>query len=280
VRPTQTLLAVYLVVMLAPLLVSHPDAVGAMVAPAHLIAAAILVARRPDGHAVRPGWVDWFPLLLVPFLYGELPLLNQWAGPGFHDAVVQGWERRLLGFEPSLTWAKRAPYPLLSESLHAAYLAYYPLIYVPSLVLHAQGRARAFRATALALTLAFLTCYVVFVVFPVQGPRYLGAGPAGIPGGPVRAFTLGLLERGSSRGSAFPSSHVAVATVQAVLALRYHGRPGWGVVLLALGLAGGAVYGGFHYGVDALAGAVVGTLACVAALAWTRAPRASSDSGD
>ena len=45
---------------------------------------------------------------------------------------------------------------------------------------------------------------------------------------------------------------------QALLALRHQPRVGrW---VLAIGLGAGAVYGGFHYAVDALAGAALGVL--------------------
>jgi membrane-associated phospholipid phosphatase len=74
----------------------------------------------------------------------------------------------------------------------------------------------------------------------------------------VRRLVLAILERGSSRGAAFPSSHVAVAVTQALLALRHQPRVGRWVAGVAVGLGAGAVYGGFHYGVDVLAGAALG----------------------
>ena len=126
----------------------------------------------------------------------------------------------------------------------------------------------------LAVMLAFVSCYVAFVVFPVQGPRYLWTPAA--PDGPFRAATLALLEAGSSRGAAFPSSHVAVATAQAFMVVRFRMVEGWVVVPAAVLLTLGTVYGGFHYGVDALAGVAVGVAAGVIALRVPRAgPRAA-----
>ena len=129
----------------------------------------------------------------------------------------------------------------------------------------AAGRTEAFRDTVLALEVSFFVCFLVFVVFPVQGPRYLGV-PPGVPDGPVRHLVLALLQTGSSRGAAFPSAHIAVATTQVLMALRYQRRLGLVILVIAFGLATGAVYGGFHYAVDALAGVAVGTLAVP--LAW------------
>ena len=102
-------------------------------------------------------------------------------------------------------------------------------------------------------------CFAIFVAFPVHGLRYLGV-PEGVPEGPVRGLVLSLLERGSSRGAAFPSSHVAVIVAQTLLALRHHPRAGRWVLVIAIGLGAGAVHGGFHYAVDALAGTALGVL--------------------
>jgi hypothetical protein len=61
----------------------------------------------------------------------------------------------------------------------------------------AEERAAAFHDTVLALSLSFLLCFAIFVVFPVQGPRYLGV-PEGVPDGPVRRLVVAILERGSA----------------------------------------------------------------------------------
>ena len=102
----------------------------------------------------------------------------------------------------------------------------------------------------------------------MDGPRFL-VGPAAAPDGPVRRTVLHLLAAGSSRGTAFPSSHVAAAVVATLAALRTQRRVGIVLGVLTAGLTVGTVYGGFHYAVDALAGVAVG-VACwgTATLAW------------
>jgi membrane-associated phospholipid phosphatase len=107
-----------------------------------------------------------------------------------------------------------------------------------------------------------------YIFFPVAGPRYLW--PTSTLAGPIRAGVVWLLETGSSRGTAFPSSHVAVSVTQSILAVRYFGRRGLVVAVLTLGLALGAVYGGFHYAVDVLAGAVFGGVLAIAGLERAR----------
>ena len=111
--------------------------------------------------------------------------------------------------------------------------------------------------TTLGVLIAAVVCYLVFAVFPVQGPRYFGP-PEGVPDGPMRRLTLLILENGSSRGAAFPSSHMALMTAQALLGLRLQPKMGVLLTLSTLGVGLGAVYGGFHYAVDMVVGALVG----------------------
>ena len=240
------------------------------------------------GLAARPAGEGWLglclPLVAIPFLYWELPLLNQALAAGYHDPVVVGWERALFGGEPARELAGALPWVWLSEPLHVAYLMLYPLIFVPPLLLLVRREKEAFRTTVFGLMLAALACYLVFVYFPVQGPRYFGP-PEGVPDGPVRRLTLAVLEQGSSRGSAFPSSHVGIMTAQSILALVYQRRFGVVVSLVTVALAFGAVYGGFHYGVDVLVGGCVGGVSAWVALRFVRAdastpasrPTAASD---
>lgn len=242
----------------------------------HVAAGSALIAIpwwRGAGR-VRAVVADWLPLLLVPLLYAELPyLMEGLPGPvRYHDPVIARLEQGLWGGEPAYAWAGAWPWLPLSELLHLCYFSYYPLIYGPPLLLYlgvagpmrGADRREGFEETVLALVLAFVSCFVVFVVFPVQGPRYLGV-PPGVPDGPVRRLVLLVLRGASSRGAAFPSSHVSVAVAQGWMALRHQPRVGRWVVALAGGLAAGAVYGGFHYGVDAVAGGLFGALAALAA---------------
>jgi membrane-associated phospholipid phosphatase len=104
-------------------------------------------------------------------------------------------------------------------------------------------------------------CYLVFLFFPVAGPRYAfdGAHNLATDVGPAR-IAAWLLDRGDSWGAAFPSSHVAASVVATGMALRYW-RP-LGLVLLPFtaGLILAVVYGQFHYAVDALAGLMLAAL--------------------
>jgi membrane-associated phospholipid phosphatase len=229
-------------------------------------AVALAVTRRPHARAPR----DLLPLAVGAFLYVELRWLIPGLGRPHADAVVIRWERVLFPGNPSTTWAPSLPSLVVSEALHLAYASYYLLVLVPPLLLYLRGRRADYARTMLALVLVYGTCFLTYLVFPVDGPRYL-VGAAAAPDGPVRTAVLHLLAAGSSRGTAFPSSHVAAAVVASLCALRFQRRVGIIVAAATVGLALGTVYGGFHYAVDALAGAIVGLAAWLGASTLWRA---------
>lgn len=217
------------------------------------------VVYRPS-----PGWRrivrDWLPLALSVYLYVELRWLIAGVGQPHADATLIRWEQFVFPGDPSRSLAQRFPGELVSELLHACYLAYYALVVVPPALLYLRGRREAFAQTMLPTVLAFGICFVGFMAFPVDGPRFL-VGPADAPAGPIRTATLQLLSSASSRGTAFPSAHVAVALVASISSVRFLRPAGYVVALVAAGLAVATVYGGFHYGVDVIAGLAVGLIA-------------------
>lgn len=285
--PLDRLFALYMLLSAAALAFSHRPADWPLLLAAH--AAVIVIAwplvppiGLPEGwRRVARAIADWAPLLLIPLLYKELAVLNRavFGGTYFDDLVI-GWEGAIFGGQPSQEWARALPSLWLSEPLHAAYLSYYLIIFVPPLVLFLRGRTAEFRAGVFTLMTAFFAHYLFFVYFPVQGPRYLFPAPGGeLAGGWFYQLAHRVLEAGSAQGSAFPSSHVGVSVAQTLVVWRYLPRLAPFCALLTAGLALGAIYGGFHYATDAVAGAMLGTLAFVlaprlqAALARTREAR-------
>ena len=272
-RLASVLVAAHLAATLLPS-VSEGRASGSW-APvlAHAIALAIALWTVMQGRARWPLLADWLPLALGPFLYIELRWLIPGVGRPHSDAMVAGWEQSLFPSNPSVTWAPGTQSLPLSELLHAAYLAYYAMVFVPPLLLYARGRRDAFARTLLALTIVYAACFLTYLVFPVDGPRFL-LGPAAAPDGPIRRMTVALLAHGSSRGTAFPSSHVAASVVASLCALQFQRRTGILLAVITMLLAAGTVYGGFHYAIDAVAGMVTGLLAwALASVIWNSLSR-------
>lgn len=224
-----------------------------------------------------PRWLaDWLPMFALPFLYVELPVVIAAVGHArSFDAAIAHWDVALFGGVPSTDWARAWPSTLLSETLHAAYASYYLIVVSVPALLYLSGRRRDFNDAMFVVLLSFVACFLVYSVFPVDGPRYRGI--QSMPGA-IRAGVLWLLERGSSRGTAFPSSHFTVAATQSILATRYFGARGALLWIPTVGLGAGAVYGGFHYAVDVFSGLAFGLMTTTVGLMAVRHARRAHES--
>jgi len=244
---------------------------------AHVLLA-FLVWLAPRGRAagaVGEFLADWYPMLLLVALYSEVGVLTLDAGFQ-NDLAVQHLELWVFGSEISYRWIREMPSVPLSWFLHSCYLAYYAILYASPFGMWVLGRRDQARHTIFAVMVTFYFCYIVFLFFPVAGPRYVFdlAHNAATQVGPAR-LTQWILERGDSWGAAFPSSHVAASVVATGMALRYCRRLGLVLVPFTVGLVLAVVYGQFHYGVDALAGLVIaGAMLAAMAFAKAEAPAA------
>ena len=237
---------------------SFPDCGWLLLANALVVALVLMVTRSdlgPFGRLVH----DAYPILLLIALYASLDILNGGGRVAVHDATVQRWEQALFSGEPSRDWWQAAPSAFWSAVLHAAYFSYYLIIAVPTVVLLRRADRAPVRRFVFAVMVTFVVCYLVFIFFPVAGPYY--AFPR--PGGPfvdnaAARLVYVLLAEGSSFGAAFPSSHVAASVAATVLA--WTASRSLGLVLGAATalLTVGVVYCQMHYGVDAIAGLVLG----------------------
>jgi membrane-associated phospholipid phosphatase len=247
-----------------------------------VLAALVLLCAGLDREAAWGRWLhDFYPLALLIPLYSEFGALSAQVGRDAvlaHDAQVQTWEAAIFGGQPSYEWIRRAPSVFWSGLLHLAYFSYYPIIILGPTLLAVRGRRDAARRVILATMVAYLSCYVVFALFPVAGPYFAFPRPTG----PVREvwsarLIYRVLSQGSSFGSAFPSSHVA-ATLAATLAVWSEWRAlGWSFALPCALLTVGTVYCQMHYAIDATSGMLVGLLSWWGA---SNVARVSGHSGD
>jgi membrane-associated phospholipid phosphatase len=262
-RPSDALVLLYLAVTVCLMvgLQSNVRAWGVM-AMAHVVAGVLLLrvasGPPPASRALRL-LRDFYPLPALILFYAEYSWLAHLTGGGMHDAVVAGLEQRIFGMQPSQELRHMLPWPWLSEYLHGAYFAYYLVPLLLTGTLYAQGHWRAFQESLTTLLLAFFACGLVFISFPVAGPyHHFGAPDLGALGGGMATLTHRIIEHGSSVGTAFPSSHTAVAVAVWLAALRLSPRIFWLQALIVPALVLATVYGGFHYAVDAAAGILWG----------------------
>ncbi len=279
-RPVDTVTRIFVIAMIAVVIVDAVlDAVPAwpwlLASDALVLVLVQLLERAPRTSGFAAVVALWYPFLLIPVYYDQLGVLGLQVAH-VRDPVVQRWEAALFSGQPSVAWHVAMPSLTLSWILHACYVAHYLIFVGVPLWLWARAGREACERAVFTIALAFFVCYLAFAVFPVAGPWYAFPRPTG-PETRVATARLveGILQSGSSYGTAFPSSHVAASWAAVLVAIR--SAPVLAAILapVAIGLAAGTVYGQFHYAVDAFAGmaVAVGCYAAGDALRRRLAPR-------
>jgi membrane-associated phospholipid phosphatase len=231
-----------------------------------LVATLVAVSPRlPWAHA-------WYPLLMPLVTFPEVARLNLMFVDSWRDAPLLAVEAWLFP-QPPTFWLRTVTPPLVAELFQIGYLSYFLLLVVVAGVLRRRGLEAPFRGVIAASVLAYLICYVVFLAFPVEGPahtlRHL-AGPAPT-GGPFHTLVL-LVQRAGVHGNAFPSAHVAGALPPLLFGWCFLPRVAAVLAPLIVLMGLGAVYDGYHYASDVVAGVAVGAAAAACVLAVQHSP--------
>jgi membrane-associated phospholipid phosphatase len=227
----------------------------------HLVLIALIVglarnARRfPTAHA-------WYPWVLPLLTFQEVAQLNLLLVDDWQDRYLLAFESWLFA-EPPTVWLSRFASPLVTEILEIGYLSYFFLLPIVAGVLYQRSDKAPFFGVMAATVLAYMLCYVVFLIFPTEGPahtlRDLHTVP--LPGGPFHGLVM-FVQRAGVHGNAFPSAHVAGALVALIFAWRYIPRLAAWLTPLVVLLCIGAVYDRYHYASDIVGGLAVGAAAC------------------
>ena len=232
---------------------------------AHVAAAvlpSVLARRHAAGRPVSRALHELYPLFFVVLVWIEMGLVREFLHATAHDPVIAAADRVLFGRHLHAVWMPAMPHAWFSELMFLIYLAYYPLVFLTPVVLLLLGRRQALRGVMLGLAVAYLGCYALYAVFPVDGPSHTMARYAGpLTEGLFYRIATEAVHAGDSLGTAFPSSHVAGAVTMAILASRWLSRPvAWLFGLEAAGVVLATVYTQNHFAVDALAGILLAAL--------------------
>lgn len=241
-----------------------PGVEWSLVANALGVLLVFLITRTDLGRFGR-GLREVYPLLLVVLFYGALDTVGGHGAITTHEKTVQRWEMAIFGSQVSRTWWQQHGSPFWSTVLHAVYASYYFVIFSGPILFLARGDYVNLRRTVTAMAATFGICFVVFLLYPVAGPNYEFPRPSPeFLDNPPARLVYSLLQRGSSYGAAFPSSHVAAALTAALATFQGDRRLGLILLVPAVILPFAVVYTQMHYGIDAIAGVIVGVLVWLA----------------
>lgn len=254
------LLAAYNVALAGVWLAWAGRAPGAVALAAAHIAGALLpwlllrTSRLPRPAALLR---DFYPLVWLAAFWSEVDIIRRTMHVAARDGAIRSLDLAIFGVHlheialPALPW--------ISEPLHFVYFAYYATIVVPIVVLYYQGRRMEQLEALFRLLATYTACFIVYIVFPVDGPAHAGTayrGPA------ETGLFFGLVHlvngAGSSLGAAFPSSHVAGAVTIAFIGRSWFSRKV--ATLLTVQAAGvllATFYTQYHYAADSVAGLVL-----------------------
>jgi len=265
-------------------LVLHGDAVPAwkwfLAAHAICIAAVhwLVVA-----HAARPAnrvlafLRHFYPVLLYTAFYRETGELNQMLHRGYLDALFVRLDGRIFGLQPSIKLMEWLPYRLVSEIFYVSYFSYYVMIVGVGLALYLRDRRQFFHYVSV-VSFVFYVLYLVYIFTPVIGPRMfyrdfngftlpaelippgLAEVPESIQAGWFFQIMKWIYHYFEAYGSAFPSSHVAVALTTVYFSFKYLRPIRWVHLLMAILLCISTVYCRYHYAVDVLAGTLTAVI--------------------
>ena len=201
---------------------------------------------------------NWYPLSTIAIFYFEMGKLTQMVFQRYFDETVIRWEKQVFKGMPSFELSDRFPSTILSEILHLCYFSYYIIAVFLAAWLYFGGRIGPFQETVFAETLTFNLSLLCYPFLPTTGPRYLFEKIHGkLSKGFFFRLTHSIVSSGSSKGTAFPSSHVSLSVIVLLYALRYDSTAFLILLPMCIGLTLGTVYGRFHYAIDALVGAVL-----------------------
>ena len=178
---------------------------------------------------------------------------------GFLDYQIIGFERAIFGLSPTFYIDEHLLTPVVTEILSFSYFCYYPMVPVFMFTLFFKKDYDILKHFLAAASLTYFASFILFFLYPVEGPRWHFAGQYlnQIDGYFFRYLVEAVIDNGAVRGGCMPSSHTGIAILIMMYCYRHY--PLWGKILLpiVIGLSLGTVWGRFHYVSDVYVGAAI-----------------------
>jgi len=209
----------------------------------------------------------FYPQPLYILFFGEAILLSQLFYNNYSfDWLFSQIDFMIFSSQPSITFHQLVPNTrLITELVFFSYFFFFPLICSGWWLLYLQGRMREAVRAFLITTISFYILFLVFIFFPVKGPKYFfpylnNLWYHNFEGYFFTSFMRNLFNHMNLAGAAFPSSHVAISIVAILLNRRYN----WPLALVFIAptilLFFSTVFIYAHYVVDVIGGIIGGIL--------------------
>lgn len=199
-----------------------------------------------------------YPLILLSFFYGETAYLNHIFFAKDLDPIFIRLDNHIFGFQPSIEFSKHFNMKWFGEILNFSYFSYYfQAIGISSLFY--IYRKNIAEKTIFYVISSFYIFYLIFIVLPVVGPQYYFSYPQS------QALDTGIFSHavkfiqkiGEHPTGSFPSSHVGISIIVAIISFKYFRRLFYFILPLTFLILFSTVYIKAHYAVDVFAGIIV-----------------------
>eukprot|EP01089_Gocevia_fonbrunei_P013485 TRINITY_DN3465_c0_g4_i1.p1 TRINITY_DN3465_c0_g4~~TRINITY_DN3465_c0_g4_i1.p1 ORF type:complete len:447 (-),score=58.43 TRINITY_DN3465_c0_g4_i1:163-1503(-) len=208
--------------------------------------------------------LDGYVVFLWIYLYSETGhLIANIHGDVRYDNVLKGLEQDMFMGQPSKelrNWYPVLNSKVLGEYLHFCYFMYYFIIGSVVVILYFTRPRESFDSGCTAISTAFLSCYLFYIFYPVEGPYWSFSRPEPETVSYFFCYLVRFVLKGSAKGTAFPSGHCAISMVCWIVSMKHHVCMAIVYLFFVPGLIFATVWCGFHYGIDAGAGTIWGVV--------------------
>jgi membrane-associated phospholipid phosphatase len=238
----------------------------------------LMLARMRNRNTIWECAHDFLPgFVFFTTVFEEVSFLCRTVVGQWQNQQLSSWDAALFSM-PAALWLRQHLPGWSAGLFDLGYFAFYPMYLVVGLVFWSwrkyPGYERAFRDMTDALSIGYTICYATFIAWPTQSPRHAGIVAPVSTG--VFGWLIGVIQRnGGVHGNAFPSAHIMLAFVVLIFAWQYWRRAAPWLLAINVLMCLGAIYDGYHYAVDVMAGAVLGTVVGIAYLKCATSERAS-----
>lgn len=187
------------------------------------------------------------------------------------DWMINGIELKVLGSDPAF-FLQRYLEIWLNELMSFAYFSYYLQLPAAVGLFILLKKQKSLEKIMLASSVTFYICYIIFILYPVTGPRFYLEDIYYLPIiGPVfTPLAQKIVDFGGHYGASMPSSHSAVSLVIAMRISKDIPRLAIPAALMLILLCASSVYGRYHYLTDVFFGLIIGALGLWIASRWSR----------